>query len=457
MGKEKGIALVMATFTVALIAAFMASFITVVNSRGVLIETYESVAQARYAAESGLEEVKNYIRTSAYNAGGNVWLDSHSSPVGFLAIDNLMIDNITVDVTITGLANGWHRVVATAQAPTLNSSALFEVRGRDSFSRYMFFTDQDDINIGATAVHGDVHSNRGINFAYGGAKMYDDVTAVQGIGFNSGATSGNTTFYGEVNGYAAAIPWPNTTEISALDSEAQGVYQVSNSSAEYSSFGIFNTEIEFSGNTVTITAKNKTTGAVLKTGNYPLPVNNLIFVQNDVTSIKGDISGRVTVATLGKIDVTGKIRYQDNEGDRAYLLKRYGVIVDPDSTGTLAWTEANGFTYEPNPDYNPTVPAGIGLMAKNDITITSAASYNMEFHASTFSSLGNWHCDLTQNKGNLRVLGSMTQKTKGWRYNASDDGWAKSGEYIYDSNLLAYPPAHYLQVSAPLFGAWCRN
>ena len=70
MRKEKGIALVMATFTVALIAAFMASFITVVNSRGVLIDTYESVAQARYAAESGLEEVKNYIRTSASVVAG---------------------------------------------------------------------------------------------------------------------------------------------------------------------------------------------------------------------------------------------------------------------------------------------------------------------------------------------------------------------------------------------------
>ncbi|MBI4713139.1 MAG: hypothetical protein HY762_07565 [Planctomycetes bacterium] len=95
-------------------------------------------------------------------------------------------------------------------------------------------------------------------------------------------------------------------------------------------------------------------------------------------------------------------------------------------------------------------------MAQNDVTIMPSAPYNMEFHAATFSSTGRWKCDLTQQKGNLRVLGSQTQKYRGWRYSGTY-GWAKSGEYIYDSYLLNYPPEFYLQVDSPCFGAWWRN
>jgi len=97
-------------------------------------------------------------------------------------------------------------------------------------------------------------------------------------------------------------------------------------------------------------------------------------------------------------------------------------------------------------------------MAVKDVTIVSPSSsvapYNMIMHAPLFSAEGNWHCDLSYKKGNLRVLGSMVQKTRGWRYNGSGYGWAKSGEYIYDQNLLTYPPPHWLLVDQPFVGAW---
>lgn len=435
----------MVTITVAMMMVFLASFLQIIKGRSDVVLSYDALYQARYAAEAGLEQAKNYIRTSAYNASGNIWLNSTSS-------FTMTLNNMPVTVTVTSLGTGWHRLVATARTNNFDSSVSFEVRGRDSFSRYMFFTSQDYIAFGTTTVHGDVHSNQYIRYNSPGAKMYDDVTAVTGI-----VNPGNATFYGEVNGYAATIPWPTTSEIATLENDASGVYRVTNASPEYSGFGTFNTEIEFINNQVMITAKRISDGAVLKTGTYPLPANNLIFVQNNVTSIKGDINGRITVATMGKVDVTGKIRYKDNQGDLAYQLKRYGVVTDPDSTGTLAWTEANGFTYEPNPAYNPgDTPSVCAIMAQNDVTIMPTAPYNMEFHASTFSSQGRWKCDLTQQKGNLRVLGSQTQKYRGWRYSGTW-GWAKSGEYIYDSYLLNYPPSYYLQVDSPCFGAWWRN
>ncbi|MCK4909062.1 MAG: hypothetical protein KAS70_04120, partial [Planctomycetes bacterium] len=246
-----------------------------------------------------------------------------------------------------------------------------------------------------------------------------------------------------------------TSEIATLHNETTGVYQVSNTSSEYSGFGNFNTEIEFIGDQVKITAKKISDGSVLKTGTYPLPANKLIFVQNAVTSIKGDINGRVTVATMDKVDITGSIRYVDGGGDRAYVLKENGVVIEDTPPGVV-WSEANGYTYEENSDYDPTVSSAVGIMALKDVTITSAAPYNMEMHAAIFSSQGNWHCDLAQRKGNLRVVGSMTHKRRGWRYSGSGYGWAKSGEYIYDTNLLAAPPDWYLAVDTPVFDSWRR-
>ncbi|MBI4713138.1 MAG: hypothetical protein HY762_07560 [Planctomycetes bacterium] len=269
---NKGMALVMVTITVAMMMAFLASFLQIIKGRSDVVLNYDALYQARYVAEAGLEQAKNYIKTSAYNASGNIWLNSTSS-------FTMTLDNMPVTVTVTSLGTGWHRLVATAQTSNFNSSVSFEVRGRDSFSRFMFFTSQDYIAFGTTTVHGDVHSNKYINYYYGCAKMYDDVTCVQGI-----VNPGNATFYGDVNGYAATIPWPTTSEIATLHDSATGVYQVSNASPEYSGFGTFNTEIEFINNQVTITAKKISDGSILKTGTYPLPANNLIFVQNNVTS-----------------------------------------------------------------------------------------------------------------------------------------------------------------------------
>ena len=450
-----GNVLIIVTVVVIVMLVFSSVLIIEVVERPKVIDAFESATQARYVAEAGLEEVKNYIRTSAYDANGNVWLNTNSSPGGFLAIDDLMIGNNPVDITITELGNGWHQAVASAQINNIPYNLAMEIKGRDSFSRYMFFTHLDDINIGATTVRGDVHSNRRLNFYFGGAKMYGDTTAVRGIGFYYGANAGNTTFYGDLNGYSDSITWPKTSEIATLHNETTGVYQVSNTSSEYSGFGNFNTEIEFIGDQVKITAKKISDGSVLKTGTYPLPANKLIFVQNAVTSIKGDINGRVTVATMDKVDITGSIRYVDGGGDRAYVLKENGVVIEDTPPGVV-WSEANGYTYEENSDYDPTVSSAVGIMALKDVTITSAAPYNMEMHAAIFSSQGNWHCDLSEQKGNLRVLGSMTHKRRGWRYSGSGYGWAKSGEYIYDTNLLAAPPDWYLAVDTPVFDSWRR-
>ncbi|OHB75470.1 MAG: hypothetical protein A2Z34_01365 [Planctomycetes bacterium RBG_16_59_8] len=450
-----GSALLLVTILISTLMLISGAIVTQVVSRSQLSESLNYHVTSFYAADAGLEEGEYNIRTSSYNTEGNVWLNNNSAADGFPAITDLPIGNAVVDVVITDNGDSWHTIVSTATLPDgTKSSVAVQTKGRDNFSKYMFFIDLDSINIGTTTVRGDVHANRNVNFYYGGAKMYGNVTAVRGVGYYSGASQANTTFYKEVDGAVDQIAWPNVNDIATLHDTAEGVYQVSNTSAEYSGLGSFNTEITFNGDQVTITAKRASNGQVLKTGTYPLPPNNLIFVQGAVTSLKGDINGRVTVATMNKVDITGKVRYVDQDGDPAYrLTNAAGTPIDTASTGTNVWASPN-YNYQLNPDYNPSTPSTLGIMSLMDITITPTAPYNTEMHAATFSYNGNWHCDLTQAKGNLRVLGSMTQKLGGWRYNSAGKGWAKSGEYIYDQNLMTNPPPHFLQVDSPVFASW---
>lgn len=459
---KKGSVLVLTTMLAFFFVMIVAAYMDNILSSTKLTESSEIDTEALYSANAGIEQVKYLVKSSTYSVSGNDWLIANSSPEGNLALSYFQIsENYKVNVTVYDNGNDTYTAVSDAYyAPSISDSPVFkgkvaiDIRGRDLFSKYMFFTHLDDINMGTSTVNGSVHSNRAVNFYYGGAKMYGDVTSVRGINFTAGATEDNTKLFGAVNGSADTIPWPNTSEIATLHDEAVGVYQVSNSSATYSGLGNFNTEIEFINNTVKITAKDPGSGAVLKTGTYPIPANNLIFVQGAITSLKGDINGRVTIATMDKVDVTGNIRYVDSEGDRAYaLMDADGQVIDNTPDGVV-WSEENGYYYKANPAYNPASPSVVGIMALKDVTITNAAPYNTEMHAAVFSSQGNWHCDLAQKKGNLRVLGSMTQKLRGWRYNVSGYGWAQSGEYCYDENLLSDPPPFYLQVDAPLFGGW---
>ncbi|GIW73280.1 MAG: hypothetical protein KatS3mg102_2822 [Planctomycetota bacterium] len=457
-GRERGSALIVTTVLVGIAMVFAAATLAHTGAKASYIEGHIRSTRAFYAAEAGLEEVKYRVRSSAYDAQGNIWLRNNSSPGGTHAIAALAVGAATVDVWIYELGTGWHRVEATGRAGSETFRLAMEVTDRDPFSRYMFFTHLDDINFGTSTVRGDVHSNRRVNFYYGGAVMYGNVTASRGIGFYSGASWQNTTFFKEVDGSVAPIPWPKTSEIATLKQDAEGPYKVSNDSPFYQGLGNFRTELELLGDLVRIRTRRASTGQVLTDATYPLPANGLIYVEGPITSLKGDIAGRLTIATLDRVDITGKIRYVDADGDPAYLLYRYGEPVPGgDTPPGVAWSAAAGYSYEQNPAYDPAVPSTLGIMALNDITVTSAAPYNMELHAAIFSSQGNWHCDLSQRKGNLRVVGSMTQKLGGWRYDSRGYGWAQSGEYIYDEALLTHPPAFFLEAKTPVFASWRRG
>lgn len=404
-----------------------------------------------YACDGALAAVRDQALQSSYDYSGNIWLRTNSSREGTFVMRNEPIGKARVDVTLKSLAPGVYRAVAVSTIDGTVTKLWQDIRDRDTFARYLFFVDVDSINFGTSTVRGFVHSNQQVNFFYGGARFYKEVTAVRGFGYYFGANPGNTYFYGGSNPSASRVSTPSTNEIATLKDQADGVYKVSNSSPEYSGLGSFNTELRFTGGDVTITARSARTGAILKQGTYPLPSNGLIFVEGNITSLSGDVGGRVTVACLGKVTLTDRVRLVDDLGDPAFVLTDRNGTVLSDTPPGVVWDGVN-YLYQANPAFNPQTWPTLGILAAGDVVIADSAPYNMEMHAAIFSSTGRWYCSLGRKKGNLRVLGSMVTQLGGWRYSRLGYGYALSGEYLYDESLLSSPPPFYLKVNRPIFG-----
>lgn len=466
--RERGSALATALIVTILVAGLAAALTTYSFPYLRTSASFNQKIVALYAAEGAIEEVRYQVANSQYDDVGNLWLMANSDPDtdggdvddndGFLAYDDLPVGDAQADVRIVDLGNDYYRVTATATYAERTVTLTQEIRSRDTFARYLWFVDVDNINVGTTTVQGSVYSGKKLVNNWGGAKYYKSVETRMGVDYFNGATTQNTSYYDTTDWNAPQVQMPSTNEIATLHTNAEDpVYNVQNTSSAYQGGGSMNTEIVLLGDQVTITAKKVSNGQVVKAGTYPIPSNGLIFVQGDVTSLTGDINTRLTIATMGQVNVKSKIRYKDQDGDLAYVLEKNGAIVPNNDDGTQnAWTEANGYKYFPNADFDPDpdAPPTLGVLAAKDIVVDNAAPFNMELHAALFSATGRWYCDLTQKKGNWRFLGSMVQNKGGWRYSGTTlKGYGKSGEYLYDTALLQTPPPFYLPIDKPIYGA----
>jgi hypothetical protein len=98
----------------------------------------------------------------------------------------------------------------------------------------------------------------------------------------------------------------------------------------------------------------------------PPPANGIVFVEGDVIGLRGDIVGRLTIATGGTIRITANLVYRDSEGDPAYLNG-----TRPDRP------------YESNPAYENC--AALGLIAQKNILYGYEVPDNFEINASVLS------------------------------------------------------------------------
>jgi hypothetical protein len=200
----------------------------------------------------------------------------------------------------------------------------------------------------------------------------------------------------------------------------------------------------------------------ISTKDSRLADNGLIYAGGDVRSIKGDVIGRVTVASRGSILITGDLTYKDAAGNTAFLNGK-----DP------------GKPYEPNPEYE--ARAALGLVAQNDVLYTRAIPDNTELNASMLAVSGrvgiegiilddngevaayNQFTDEfgrpvkgTLKKNSIRRLGGVTSARRPVETVVQSGAVVSGfnvGKAIFDKNLLEAPPPFFLSLQVPRFFA----
>lgn len=476
---ERGSALALTLVLVGLIAGLGAALSSVSLAQNKTSSESNDLIALSYAAEASLEKAVLFVNTSDYDSNGNQWLNGNSpenavvppnrldprspaagdTPVFTELIgDPLIADTVLnaktrVDVFVYALDTQRRDFRLMARAVRGNSTLVLaqDVSAWDSFARFATFANSEALSFGATTVKGHVHSNVAINFFYGGATFSEEVTTVHGFRYYDGATSGNTQI-ASPDQHTSPIPMPSMGDLNAMRTSSTGMLDVSGHNFQYGNPGDkMNAEIVFSGDQVTIKATNRSTGATLQ-GTYTVPPDGIIFVDGDITSIKGSMSTRATVSTTGSIKITDSIRYVDGNGAAAYQLTLNGTGVANNQTDPgVAWTAANGYDYVPNPTYAPqSGTPTLGLMAAEMINIAPDAPRNLEIHSSLFSLNQSWSADLTTTKENLRIVGSIATNMAGSRAQGAM-GYAASGGYIYEETLRQNPPPGWLMVKKPFW------
>lgn len=192
------------------------------------------------------------------------------------------------------------------------------------------------------------------------------------------------------------------------------------------------------------------------TTSYPtekmeVPQDTAIFVTGDVQEIRGDVIGRVTIASGGDIRIRHNIRYRDEKNRTAYL---YGTNQTK--------------PYTPNPKYEG--DATLGLIARRDIVYARNVPSVLEVNASMVAVTGRVGLEGLQfdadgnitgiarsfTKNSIRRLGGITsarRPVETWVKNGKVKSGFRSGASVFDIGVIGHPPPFFLSMPEPTFFA----
>ncbi len=200
-----------------------------------------------------------------------------------------------------------------------------------------------------------------------------------------------------------------------------------------------------------------------------------IYIDGRITSLRGDLKGRLSIVGNEKVRVTGDIRYVDSDGDRAML--NGGDYTKPFARNT----EYDGKSV-------------LGVIARSDVLMTNSMSTQSEINATLLSATGrvgisgfqiksdgepikDWRYGLTgaaldkenayHNTGfpnssfkyeSLRRIGGIISNDRiletyvlpGTGGTSYVDAGFKRGTMRFDFNLLFNPPPNFVEVPRPV-------
>jgi YD repeat-containing protein len=202
---------------------------------------------------------------------------------------------------------------------------------------------------------------------------------------------------------------------------------------------------------------------------------NTIFIDGRITSLRGDLNGRLTIVGNEKVRLTGDIRYVDDEGDTAML-----------NGDNYAQPYVRNEQYDGN--------SVLGVVARDDVLYTGSMPNQAEINATLLSATGrvgidgfqisetgepikDWDCGLTAAEiekeqayistgtsnstfkyDSLRRLGGIISNDRiletyvlpGPGGTSYVDAGFKRGAMRYDFNLMFNPPPNFVEVPRPV-------
>lgn len=413
------------------------------------------------------------------------------------------------------------------------------------------------VNPGKPA-EGEIHTNKHLYIMTSNPYYANRLLAVTGVSYTAGASSSGTVFLHPDNNFSADplhLPLPSSLTSNASDPEdtlknhalgstptnvalsvgtANGMTKSWNGISslndlkkagtdptptlkiQYDSDGIcrgvcvegyVHHEVTMVGDTMTlrITKYNDPNKYVQITG-IPSPNEGVLFfdTRTDLggsaarTTLKGNVSTRLTMATTANVDVVGSVRYRDSDGDYATKMvyssaltgvapADYGTLPDISETTKVSSSSAVSYFANQRPvgvaaeegDGFYDSEAVLGVVAANDIIFSSKMPENAELAGSFLSlqkrltlegltynasgaltgvSTSNPFYNTAGGRAALRRFGGMISYKRPCTTVVTGSGafhyGFKTGFSLFDENLKRRPPPFFPKDKKPQYLGW---
>ncbi|MFH1550929.1 MAG: hypothetical protein ABIH04_10270 [Planctomycetota bacterium] len=427
LASRRGSALVIVLSVVVLVAALMFVFIGRTGAEFRSQRFARENEQAYWEAAGQMNLAMYIINTSSYNIGGHNQVLAANADTG-----NPIPDTSVHAISVPG-APGWYKLEASATVGSATRTMRLMVCESDTFARFRLFSGSHKQTI-AENTGGDIHVNGNLTFSGPDLVFAGNVTSTSGFNYENGADSSNVTVWGIKDGSVDAVSMPDISHLAGLAVEPYYVASTNNVS------------IELRGDSVRIKV------AYVSDGEYPLPVNGVIYVKGDITAISGKLNGRLTIVSEKSIYITKSIRYVDASDKTAYLNG-----------------ECDDKPYTPNPDYKGN--SCLALIAAEDVLISSAAPDSLEINAMMLAKQGHvgiegytllldgtvFSYNHYFNKDSVRYLGAIITNERSIDrivYGSLVVSGFAASEFVYDGRAGQNPPPYFPGFKRPQYKGW---
>jgi hypothetical protein len=424
---NKGIALISMYLVIAVLLIFSGAFFSLSINQNRTSDISKRRIKAFYISEAGLDRAVVWLRAQAIPPIGD-----RTDPWG--GVQSLGGGSYTAAIADLGIIGGSgnvrrYRITSTGTYGNM-SRVLVNYVQVDNYARYLWFTDKE-IFSGSTVwfwtqdrLNGPTHTNGHFNIA-GDPVFENETRSVDSYirFFNNGSNINlsqltnppydNPDFQQGMNFGAEPTTMPSQALSLRAAATSGGLSLRGNTTVVLNDDGTMN---------VTNSRKG------WDNRNMALPANGALFVNSGNLDISGTLNGRLTAGAS------------------------YDVIIRDD------------IVYADDPRINPNSDDTMGIIAENDVVISSNSPFNLEIDACVMAMNTSFMLDywwLGPPKGALNVYGGIIQDERGpvGTFNGVTgqkvSGYSKN--YLYDSRLLSSPPPFMPTTGDYIALAWEEN